>query len=113
MARMLGRFRRSPVRGCRSMDHLCGRCSDGGETRWRKRQEQRELEREFAGWASWHDSAEGREWLERGLAEAEGWPGWDFSDCRHGCNGDCIARGTGSEVCDFTCHPGLESLEDS
>lgn len=35
----------------------------------------------------------------------------DLSDCRHGCNGDCIARGTGSEVCDFTCHPGLEPME--
>ena len=26
----------------------------------------------------------------------------DPSDCRHGCNGDCIT--SGSERCDFTCH---------
>ncbi len=28
-------------------------------------------------------------------------------ECRHCCNGDCIVLGTGSDVCDFTCHPGL------
>ena len=26
----------------------------------------------------------------------------DPSDCRHGCNGDCVT--SGSEVCNFTCH---------
>lgn len=26
----------------------------------------------------------------------------DSSDCRHGCNGDCLT--SGSEVCNFTCH---------
>lgn len=26
----------------------------------------------------------------------------DLSDCRHGCNGDCVE--SGSERCDFTCH---------
>ena len=31
----------------------------------------------------------------------------DPSDCRHGCNGDCIVLGSGSDVCDFLCHPGL------
>ena len=24
-------------------------------------------------------------------------------DCQHGCNGDCST--SGSDVCDFTCHP--------
>lgn len=37
-----------------------------------------------------------REWLGR-------IPGYDFSDCRHGCNGwPC-----GSERCTFVCHEGL------
>lgn len=31
----------------------------------------------------------------------------DLSDCRHGCNADCIVLGAGSDVCDFLCHPGL------
>ncbi|WP_326642839.1 hypothetical protein OG884_05685 [Streptosporangium sp. NBC_01755] len=26
----------------------------------------------------------------------------DPSDCRHGCNGDCLV--SGSEVCSFVCH---------
>ena len=26
----------------------------------------------------------------------------DLSDCRHGCNGDCMM--SGSDRCDFTCH---------
>lgn len=26
----------------------------------------------------------------------------DPSDCRHGCNGDCVE--SGSECCNFTCH---------
>lgn len=26
----------------------------------------------------------------------------DLSDCRHGCNGDCLT--SGSDVCNFTCH---------
>jgi hypothetical protein len=30
-------------------------------------------------------------------------------ECRHHCNGDCIVLGTGSDVCDFLCHPGLEA----
>jgi len=67
-----------------------------------KRAEARELAREFAAAASWYDSTEGKQWLERGLAEAEGWLCWDFSDCQHGCNGDCVD--SGSERCTFICH---------
>lgn len=33
-------------------------------------------------------------------------PGEDPSDCRHGCNGDCLEGG--SDVCTFTCHPTTE-----
>ena len=62
----------------------------------------REIE-ELAAMALWYESAEGRQWLELGLAAvAEGWPLWDPSDCEHGCNGDCVA--CGSERCNFTCH---------
>lgn len=45
MPKMLGRYRREPVRDCRTMDHLCGRCSHGDETRWRKRAEKRQWRR--------------------------------------------------------------------
>lgn len=31
----------------------------------------------------------------------------DYSDCRHGCNGDEITGGYASERCDWTCHPDL------
>lgn len=34
---------------------------------------------------------------------------YDTGDCRHGCNGDCVA--SGSEVCSFTCH-APQSPED-
>jgi hypothetical protein len=33
-------------------------------------------------------------------------------ECRHGCNGDCIVMATGSDVCNFLCHPGLERDEE-
>lgn len=29
------------------------------------------------------------------------------TDCQHGCNGTCFV--SGSERCNFTCHPGLRS----
>jgi hypothetical protein len=32
----------------------------------------------------------------------------DESDCRHGCNGHCLA--SGSERCDFTCHPSWQEM---
>jgi hypothetical protein len=32
----------------------------------------------------------------------------DPSDCRHGCNGDCVASGV-SDRCNFTCHPHLRA----
>lgn len=59
-----------------------------------------------------------REGRETAAAAAAGtgpqhWSEWlagplsDWSDCRHGCNGDCVVRETGSGVCTFTCHPGL------
>jgi hypothetical protein len=31
----------------------------------------------------------------------------DPSDCRHGCNGDCVANGSPDDRCNFTCHPHL------
>lgn len=31
----------------------------------------------------------------------------DPSDCRHGCNGDCVANGNPDGRCNFTCHPHL------
>jgi hypothetical protein len=37
------------------------------------------------------------------MAEAPRDPLLDKSDCRHGCNGDCIV--SSSEVCTITCHP--------
>lgn len=78
-------------------------CPDAGKTtRAAKRAEQRRLDHEFAGRASWHDTGEGKHWLEFGLAEAEGWPLYDFSDCQHGCNGDCVEYG--GYRCNFTCH---------
>ena len=40
-----------------------------------------------------------RELLPAGKAPS---PLGDSSDCRHGCNGDCLT--SGSEVCNFTCH---------
>ena len=32
-------------------------------------------------------------------------PGDDPWDCEHGCNGYCLI--SGSDRCNFTCHPGL------
>jgi hypothetical protein len=68
-----------------------------------KRAEANGVTREIAAGTSGYDSTEGKRWLERGLAQAEGWPYWDFSDCQHGCNGDCVE--SGSDRCDFMCHP--------
>lgn len=34
----------------------------------------------------------------------------DPSDCRHGCNGMCVE--SGSERCDFTCHPEEDEPDD-
>lgn len=56
MARMLGRWRSGPVRDCRTMEHLCGRCSRGDETRRRKRQEARETAR-FIAAEAWRETA--------------------------------------------------------
>jgi hypothetical protein len=44
------------------------------------------------------DSGGKADWAEREAVAGE---------CRHGCNGDCLVLGSGSEVCDFLCHPGL------
>jgi hypothetical protein len=95
--KMLGRYTRGQG------GYKCSCCQDPDTTRWRKRTEQRQLEREFAAWASWYDSDEGRDWLERELAEAEGWPGWDFSDCQHGCSGSPSC----GEPCTFVCHENV------
>lgn len=32
-------------------------------------------------------------------------PGDDLSDCRHGCNGDCLQH-SGPSECGYACHPG-------
>lgn len=95
MARMLGRYEtlgccpgtREGWRRTRRADGLD--CSGAGtDPRWRKRVEQREFARSYA--------PEG----------ALPTPLDDPSDCRHGCNGDCLT--SGSEVCNFTCHaPGV------
>src|ERR1017187_9206780 len=91
--RMLGRYTSG---GCWSGGRIQGRpCITPGpdcsgwdrDTRRRKRVEQRRLAREFAAAAAFYDTGEGRDWLELGLAEAEDWPGWDPSDCQHGCSG--------------------------
>ena len=67
-----------------------------------KRAEERLTAAEMESVAAWYESSEGREWVELSLAEAERWPLYDFSDCRHGCNGDCVE--SGSERCTFMCH---------
>ena len=86
--KMLGRYCRGPG------GYKCRCCRDDDTTRWRRRIERRELARELAPVAD-------DEWL------ASIVPLIDPSDCRHGCNGDCIVLGAGSDVCDFLCHPGL------
>ncbi|GAA3070631.1 hypothetical protein GCM10017600_56090 [Streptosporangium carneum] len=30
----------------------------------------------------------------------------DLSDCRHGCNGDCLTAG-GPHECGYACHPAV------
>jgi hypothetical protein len=82
---MLGRYCQG---GC-----PCRICGDGGEdTRWRKRVEARQLAAEVDA----ELAPDPREWL-------AGIPGYDSSDCRHGCNGwPC-----NSEQCTFVCHEGL------
>jgi hypothetical protein len=34
-------------------------------------------------------------------------PLFDWSDCQHGCNGDCVVADAGSDVCTWQCHPGM------
>jgi hypothetical protein len=90
--KMLGHYCRGGPGGYR-----CPCCKPFEGARWRKRDEARELARDLAPVAD-------DEWL------ASLVPLIDPSDCRHGCNGDCIARGTGSDVCNFLCHPGLDYI---
>ncbi|WP_433363940.1 hypothetical protein [Streptosporangium sp. CA-115845] len=91
MARMLGRYQapgccpgmREGWRRTRRVDGPD--CSGGGtDTRWRKRVEQREFARELRPTILLPHPME------------------DLSDCRHGCNGDCLV--SGSDVCTFACH---------
>lgn len=93
--RMLGKITRGC--GCR----LCRR-SDWPVTREAKRAEQRAFAVLVAGL----------------LAGDLRIPFTDYSDCRHGCNGECYE--SGGESCDFTCHenrcenccgPGLHWLD--
>ncbi len=88
MARMLGRFRTGGC-GCGVPGPDCS--GHERDTRKRKRAEAREVEREVRQAGAYVIPA----------------PFTGLSDCRHGCNGDCIVLGGGSEVCTFTCHPGL------
>lgn len=104
MARMLGR---TPVPGC-CAGTRAGRppgpdCWGGGTmpARDARRIEDRELAREFAAAAAGVDLADGPRIREAQTAAAEGWPFWDFSACRHGCNGDSPCPGR----CTFICHP--------
>lgn len=92
MPKMLGRYETPGCcpgtrSGWRRRRHLVGVDCSGGDTstRWRKRVERREMVRELRPDGLLPDPAE------------------DLSDCRHGCNGDCLANG--SDVCNFTCHP--------
>jgi hypothetical protein len=93
MARMLGRYRIG----------FCGNprcCPPHGGVRKRKRAERR------------HADAEACEAIGAALAamldalDPAGFVQYD-GDCRHGCNGDCVVLGAGSDVCDWQCHPGL------
>jgi hypothetical protein len=86
MARLLGRSLRRPSCCPRDDDWLND--STGGR-RLQRHRESQDLKR----------SLRDRGRLTDPLA--------DPSDCRHGCNGDDVVRGYGSDVCDFTCHPGL------
>jgi hypothetical protein len=79
-----------------------------GQARKLKRRIQRqreavELRREVDAYPD--DLTEGKE---RRVAQY-GWeigdPLYDWSDCRHGCNGDCVTGGS-SERCTFVCHGG-------
>lgn len=115
MARMLGRYE---SKGCcpgtragwrRRRRGYSPDCSGAGtDTRWRKRVEQRAVRREVDAYPD--DLTEGRE---RRIAEY-GWetsePGYDWSDCRHGCNGDCVTGGS-SERCTFVCHGGVADVD--
>jgi hypothetical protein len=60
MARMLGRYRH--LISCGST--RCRHCAEDGTTRWRKRTEQRELQREFE--AELRDAAERGETVDLG-----------------------------------------------
>lgn len=60
-------------------------------TRWRRRVEERAVRR-YAGTVAREEAA---------AIDADN----DPSDCRHGCNGECVATGSGR--CNFTCHPHL------
>lgn len=89
MARMLGHYGGGEC-GCADCSPPRGRHSARLSSRWRKRIEQRELEREMS---------------RRDPLPA---PFTDYSDCRHGCNGSEILSGHSSDICDWRCHPGLE-----
>ena len=66
-----------------------------GTRKW-KRREGRAVAREIRRWRGWYDG-DGAPWV----ADPD-------ADCRHGCNGDCVVTGMGSDTCNFTCHPFLE-----
>lgn len=87
--RMLGRYQ---IGWCD--DPRC--CPNHRRVRKRKRAEQRAFQSALMPEAS-------LEWLASFI------PGYDLSDCRHGCNGDCLV--SGSERCSFTCHPELDPAQ--
>lgn len=97
MARMLGRI-------------VLGYDYDAGTERHAKTaklRERRAFRRQVDAFPD--DLSEGRE-----LRIAQyGWetrePGYDWSDCRHGCNGDCVE--SGSDRCTFVCHGGVADVD--
>lgn len=68
MARMLGRHRH--LMSCKNPQ--CSFCAEDGATRWRKRIEARELDREIAEAAAEYGD-ESREWAELSTGVAEEW----------------------------------------
>jgi hypothetical protein len=104
MARMLGRSGRDG--GGWSLAGSWG-LSRKLKHRVERRREQRDFSREVAALPD--DLTEGRE---RRIAQY-GWetgePGYDWSDCKHGCNGDCLTGG--SDRCTFVCHGGVVDVD--
>lgn len=97
MARMLGRI-------AIGYDHDLGTERD---TRTAKLIERRMFRREVDVYPD--DLSEGPERRVAQYGWETGEPGYDWSDCRHGCNGDCLDGG--SDRCTFTCDGGVADVD--